>query len=254
MKSSKLMRAAAAVLCAALALAGLSACDATSSTDSSSTSSSGERTEPQSSTNENKETDKPAEPQPVMFSKIFAGKQSIWFLGDSLVRIGTINDVLIFDQGKVTTYSMGGGMVGSSFRGYTYGDFKGVSEDQLVAKIKELNADVQKQNGRSYQEPTPADYTLSVHPSMTGNTVDSETLKTKYYDPVSASTEDLSIKLQGDSTSSLTTASAEIYDKTFTGVGAGGTLNFTRMISTGDPIPPIPQYDDMNTPGVTVEN
>lgn len=131
MKNSTIQRAAASVLCTVIALAGLSACGSSSSTnEATSTNNNGERTETQSGSNSNS-NEKQSEPEPTTLSEVLNGKRTIWFVGEKAVTKDSYADyVLVFDKGKVTTYSHGN---------YTYADFKGVPMNKILDKVKELD-------------------------------------------------------------------------------------------------------------------
>ncbi|MDF7664880.1 hypothetical protein [Bifidobacterium sp. ESL0745] len=288
MKNSKLVRAAAAMLCAAMALAGLSACGSSSSSaEGSSTSSDGQRTEPKSESNTNgsdnsQQKTKPTEPEPRTFSEIFNGKQSIWFASNEITKDAHFRYVLVFDHGKVTTYPFSWGTLGDQLKlvgGYGFADLRGVPMNQVLAKVQEMDRgsfDKQVELGKNlnqkehndkavaefqameghYPVPVPTDFKLSVQTDSTGNNVISEKLvwkrtRCEWHTNVEG------VHMEQEETEEPVEFKG--YGSS-SGPGGGtqtvydknftGTSGLVRMSSTGEQLPTIPEFDRVGAPGV----
>ncbi|MDF7664885.1 hypothetical protein [Bifidobacterium sp. ESL0745] len=262
MKNSTIQRVAASVLCAVIALAGLSACGSNSgSADGSSASPDGQRTEPESSSNsDNKQKNESETAKSQTFSQMFNGKQTIWFYSSESAYIGKDfhpDAIFVFEHGKVTTYK--NWQDRASGTAFTFGDFKGVSEDQLLTKVKELSKgsfDKATHGAKGqYIEPKPYDVTFNVRTDSSGNAVASELINIKYWSQSKNKEDEIRLELEQNGTtySGSEIKSRTIYDKQFTGFTGDGRFFFGRMSTAGSPEPTMPTFDSIGTAGITEE-
>lgn len=275
MKSSMLTRATTAILCVVVAFAGLSACGSSSSSDSNEESSSEAKTDD-------------TKFKMTTFSELLNGKPTIWFRNGMVTAAWDdvhIPEVLVFENKKVTIYSNGEGCESDPECGIFYRDFKGVSDDQMLEKIKELNhvafdkyvakniqtlqksltkaspANVDKLKNKlasyqalqsHYQEPQPYDYSLSVKTNNDGK-VNGETLHTKYYSQVDASEKGngnygYTMELNDESIQHPNNSVTTVYG---TKLIYEGRL-YRRIPKDEEPLL-VPKFDSLGTPGVTKE-
>ncbi|WEV46043.1 hypothetical protein OZX62_06145 [Bifidobacterium sp. ESL0690] len=245
MKSSKLMRAAAAMLCAVIAFAGLSACVSSSNKNEASDSSK-EIQRPQSDSNSNNEQkNEPEETKKQTFTQMFNGKQTIWFYRSNnsvVAKDDSSETIFVFDHGKVTTY------IGD----FPFADFKDVPDSKVLDKVKELHkvSFNQKMAGKNiqYRDPQPYDVTFNSISDQTGNGMEGEIINIKYWSQ-SLNQEKVFRLLFETNLPSYTESPVKtqiVYDKQFTGFTQDGRLFFGRMSEAGGPEPVMPSFDSLN--------